>query len=392
MIKLTQLSNLFENGLNTLLAAELGTGNIKFKIWAEAGKYKKAHREGNTVTQYINGNIRTSTSANDANSLVMGVNGLSLEFAIPVQQPRTNPMQTAEELQLIEDGQFQFVQHVVNAINSYFQTARVESLKDGNGTNFTVAYQSGTVISGAVDLASRLGNYLSVSVYIEVFFIENGLSSKNVIVYFDDDIPDSEIPFMAVRHGRTPMLENDVYVGSLVSKSIVTSSAFAIDIDVPLHSDGFTKSCLDYLLDGEPNVAHFVTAVFGTMNSKKYLMTLNTVQTSATGISVAGCTASLMEVMGRASVVNVPDSYQVARIEVDSSELQSIEVTSANECTAFIAGEVVAFLPNAVNKIALTPDDIEYNNTDDKYYVYCITNRQCTFVAPDNVEIVKSAK
>lgn len=364
MITVEQLSNVFENGLNTVL----NNPEIQFKIWAEAGQHVGSRREGNTVTYFINGNLRTSTSANDANDLVMGVNGLSLEFAVPIQQPRTNATQTAEELAKIKDGQYPFVTYIINAINSYFQTAKATTLTDDKGVEFSVAFQAGTVTPGNVDIAAQLGNYLPVPVYIEVYFVEGGVNSKDVKVYFDG----KSMPFQAVRHGRSPMTERDVYAGTLVSKSLITSTAFAIDVDFPVTSDPATQACVDYLISGEPNVAHFVKVQFGSLNEKLYLMTLNTVQTSAQGIAIAGVSASLMEVVENVSAIGVPDNYEVGKFTFQNSDATSAFFTAEADCLFYCAGETYSLTAGESIDIPLDPSDYEYEEEDGVYYVYYI--------------------
>lgn len=364
MITLTKLANYFEEGLNKTL----NNPEIQFKIWAEAGQHVKSRREGNTVTYFINGNLRTSTSANDANDLVMGVNGLSLEFTVPVQQPRTNATQTAEELAKIKDGQYPFVTYVINAINSYFQTAKAITLTDDKGVEYSVAFQAGTVTPGNVDIASKLGNYLPVPVYIEVYFVEGGVNSKDVKVYFDG----KSMPFQAVRHGRSPMTERDVYAGTLVSKNLITSTAFAIDVDFPVTSDSATQACVNYLISGKPNVAHFVKVQFGSLNEKLYLMTLNTVQTSAQGIAIAGVSASLMEVVENVSALGVPDNYEMDKFTFQNSNATSVSFTAEADCLFYCAGETYSLTAGESINIPLDQSDYEYDEEDGVYYVYYI--------------------
>lgn len=363
MITLKRLAEEFEKGLNE----QLPNDEIRFKIWAHAGEYKPPLREGNKVAYNIVGNLTSSTSANDANDLAMGVNGLSLEFSVPLQQPRTNASQTTEELAKINDEQYPFVTYIVNAINGCFQRAKTLVMTDADGVEFTVAYQAGTAVSGTVDLSSLIGNAVSVSVYIEVYFVEGGINSKNLIVYFDN----SPVPYIAVRHGRTPVVDGDIYSGKLVSKNLITSSAFALDLDYPANGDILTKASVDYLLSGEPNVAHFVEVVFGAAGKKLFLMTLNTLQTSAQGISIAGVSASLMEVVENIDAINIPDGYQVGRFELANSQINGLSFTLSEECNAFIAGNAVK-LSGAVN-VGLTPSAIE--SDEGKYYVYLITDK-----------------
>lgn len=383
MITTTQLATTFENGLNTIL----NNPQIQFKIWAEVGKYVKPQREGNTVTHYINGNLRTSTSANDANDLVMGVNGLSLEFSLPVRRPRTNAKQKAEELAEIQNGQYKFVTEMINVINSYFQTARAVSITDETGVEFSVGFQAGTVTPGNVDIAAQLGQNLLISVYVEVYFVAGGVNSKAVKVYFDG----KSIPFQAVRHGRSPMTERDVYAGTLVSKSLITSTAFAIDVDFPVTSDPATQECVDYLLSGEPNVAHFVNVQFGTLNEKLYFMTLNTIQTSAQGIAIAGVSASFMEVVDNAPAVGVPEGFQVGRFVFNSSAATTITFTPSADCMAYIAGNALNLVGGQEVTVALPDAAFEQSEEKGDYGVTLITNVAAGVTSSTPFEIVKEA-
>ncbi len=382
MISLTKLAEVFENGLNTAL----GNSEIQFKIWGNAGEFREFQREGNTVTYFVNGSLRTSSSANDANDLVMGVNGLSLDFAVPVQQPRTNALQTSEELAKIKNEQYPFVQYVLNAINVYFQRAQSVIMTDDKQVEYSVSWQAGTAVSGEVDLLPALGNVMFVSVYIEVYFIEGGVNSKDVKVYFDG----GSVPFKALRYGRTPVLQSEVNAGGLVSKNIITSTAFAVDVDFPVTNDPASKECVNYLLSGDPNVAHFVKVRFGNLSEETYFMTFNNVQTSMAGIAIAGASVSLIEIIANAQTMNVPKSFQAGRFTVGGSTVTEITFTSSVDCNAFIAGK--AEYISGVQSIAITPADIEYDEETDNYYVYLITDRAVSVNSETPFEIVKEAE
>lgn len=370
MITLTQLADEFSNGLNEILK-ELKP-NMSFKIWAEAGEYKPFRRSGNTVTFYINGNLQTTNGANEANNLIMGINGLSLSFAVPIKEPRTSAKQTSEELSEIRDGQYPFVQDIIEVINRYFQKAQATIMYDGEGKKFSIAYRAGSAVTGAVDLVPELGKVIEVSSYIEIYFIEGGLSSKDVIVYFDNSI----VPFTAVRHGRTPVVDSDVYSGKLVSKNLITSSAIALDIDFPLNADALTSACIDYLLNAEPNVAHFVNAVFGDMGQKLFLMTLNVFQSSATGINVSGGSVSLMEIIEDVDAVNIPVGYQLGRFKLANSEEQTLTFTVSDKCNAFIAGNASEMQgEQTVNVSPYNMVSEELTDGTSEYYVYLLTDR-----------------
>lgn len=382
MISIVQLSELFERELNAIL----NNPEIQFKIWSEVGQYQPYHRDGNTVTHYINGNLRTNTSANDANNLAMGVNGLSLVFSVPVKRPRANVNQTAEDLQEINDGQYPYVQYITSAINDYFQEAKSAVLPDDKGKNFTVSWQAGTSLSGAVDLVPVLGKCIEISVYIEMYFIEGGTSSKDVKIYFDGSL----VPYKAIRFGRSPVTERDVYADKLVSKGVITSTALAIDIDFPSNADITTQAVIDYLLGGEPNVAHFVDIEWGDTRKESYLMTVNTVQTSAQGVAIAGVSVSLMEVVD--NLFDVSEGYQIRKFIFKSSTppiitVPTIPATQTNlyfalsmECTVYIAGRAFKVTAGTNYYVNLTSADLVYDEELDAYCVTLITGKQVSVI------------
>lgn len=367
MITLTQLANYFENGLNETL----NNPEIQFKIWADAGEMQKSDRDGNTITHYVNGNLKTTTSANDANDLVMGVNGLSLEFAIKTQMPRTNSTQTEKELAKIKEGQYPYISYITSAINKFFSEAQSVSLKDSDGTEFSLSWRAGTAITGDVKFRPMVAESILFTVYIEIMFGAGGINSKLVKVYIDD----SSVPIKAIRHGRSPMLERDVYAEKLTSKSVATSTAFSIDVEFPANNDTATKVCLDYLFNGEPNVAHFVNVKFGGVQDQLYLMTLNTVQTAVQGISIAGITASLIEVTENILAINVPDGFQVGKFTFAASDAESVTFTTSEDCLAYIAGQAVKLTGGNAQTIQLNPSAIQYNYEQGVYEIYLITNK-----------------
>ena len=361
-IDLTVLANKFQNDLNAIL----GNTEIQFKIWSEAGQYQAFQREGNTVTWVINGNLRRTTSSNDANDLIMGVNGLTLDFAIPIKQPRTNTKQTEEELAKVQNGQYPFVQYITNAINEYFAKAQVFTVASDDGT-YSVAFRAGMSTTGTVDLIPVLGNCITVNVFIELIYVQSGINSKSVKITVDGQ----NVPYQALRWGRSPMVERSVYAGDSDSKNVISSTAFAIDIDLPVNAGSAANDPVSaYLLDGTPNVAHFVNLnINGT--DYNYFMTLNTAQASAQGISITGTSISFME---------IPNGYfepginKMGMFVVPSSTVKKItaQVQVSNnpydgEFLAYVGGKCGKYPLNF--SIEVTPDMLIYNKAQNVYYL-----------------------
>lgn len=375
MITLKQIANYFEEGLN----AALNEPNIKFHIWAEVGKFNKPFRSGNTVTHYIIGNMRTSSSSNDANLLLMGTNGITIDFAIPLKRPRTNPSQTPQELQAIENGQYQFVQQIVSAINTYFQTAR--SFVLGTGDNqYSVSYQAGTSLTGVVDIQENLGNYVTATVYVQLYFVKGGLMSNDVHVYFDD----SPVPFQEVHLGRVSQIERDVFSNKFISKVISSSSAFSIDVSFPSNSDLVTQATLEYLLNGEPNTAHFLQVEMGNGGkTQTFFMTLENTSPSASGVTIVGTTVSFVELADFSDIVSVPDRFQVGRFEFDniSTDLDNPFIISfRSACSFFVAGKAKTKSSLGSELFILSPQDFEVDEDSGVKYLYVVTDRAVSIV------------
>lgn len=361
-IDLTVLANKFQDGLNTIL----GNPEIQFKIWSEAGQYQAFQRQGNTITWFINGNLRRASSSNDATDLIMGVSGLTLDFAIPIKQPRTNATQTEEELAKIKDGQYPFVQYIINAINGYFAKAQVFTLADENST-YSIGLRAGISTTGVADLVPVLGNCITVNVYIDLIYVQSGVNSKSVKITIDGQ----NVPYQALRWGRSPMIERSVYAGNTDSQNVISSTAFAIDIDLPINAtEGDNDPVSEYLLDGTPNVAHFVNLnINGTEHN--YFMTVNTAQASAQGISVAGNSVSLMEIpngyfepgINKMGMFVIPAStvkQVTAQIEVSDNPYDG-------EFLAYVGGKCAKYPLNF--SIDVTPDMLIYNKAQNAYYL-----------------------
>lgn len=361
MISLKDIARKFEDGLNVIL----NNSEIQFKIWADAGKYAKPERNGNSIVHQIVGNLRTSTSSNDTNNtLVMGVNGLSLDFMIPIYPPRTNAMLTEAQLAVIEDGQYPFLDYIANAINTYFQKAQVFTQEDNEGEVFTVAFQAGAVVPGSVELAPKFGNAVPYNVYIQLYFIQNGLNSKDVKISVDGE----PMPFQAVRLGRAAVLERDLYAGETISKCFASSTAFSVDADFPASANTPTLGVQKFIFDGEPNTAHFVTVQWSNKVNKLFFMTYNTVQASVMGINVVGLSASFVEVGGNQALYNLPQGFKTVRFTLSDSQTKTLLFTLPRQCSTFIAG-VGAVNRNGAQTVNLAPTSFQYDEDNDIYSV-----------------------
>ena len=369
MITVKKLAEKFEEGLNSIL----NNTEIRFKIWAEAGECRKPVRKGNLIEHEIVGSLKTASSSNDANNLLaMGINELNLDFLIPIYPPCTGLKQTAERLEKISGEQYPFLVYITQAINDYFQRSQTFTMRDESGVVFSVAFQAGTAMSDSVEVAAKYGNAVPYNVFVQVYFIEDGMNSKDIKISVDGKL----MPFQSVRIGRAAIMERDVCAGESISKCFASSTAFSVDADFPSSNNPATQTALNYLIEGEPNTVHFVGVKWGSDSlNKLFLMTHNTVQASATGISIAGISEYFIEVGGNVLSYNLPKNFHLVRFTVNDSQNRTLSFNISDECETFIAG-VGAVKRKGTQIIKLTSNSFEYDEETDKYIINLIVDRQ----------------
>ena len=361
MIKLSDIANYIENGLNTVL----GSVGYEFRIWADAGEMVHALRTGNSVTQWIPANLRSVSSANENNILVMGANGLMLDLAIPVKRLKTSAGQTPEELEKIQNGQYPFIAEVRAVIDDYFQLSQVFTKDDADGVSYTVSMEAGRAQTGVVDILPVLDECLTVSVFISLTFLQGGINARNVVLNIDG----VRVPLLNVTFGRANRLSSDVYSDAAVVKNIATATALSIDFSFPANADNSTKQAFLALLDGKPNIVHFVSVQIGSAYDGNYLMVFDNLTMNAQGVLFAGLNGSLIEAVENPLMLDTPDYMQVGRFTLASSDTETLTFTATG--TAFIAGKVQEF--DGASTVELSTDDFVYSETDDTYYVYMIS-------------------
>lgn len=393
MIALTDFAKMIEDGLNEAF----GDPDIKFKIWADVGREEWAVRTGNRVQTCILANLRSASSANDANILVMGVNALTLEFSVPLRRPWTNLNQTEAALETVQDGQYVFVKQIRAVIDDYFQNVQIFQKKVDDIT-FTLAMQAGAATTGNVDLAAQLHKNVTLTVNITLYYLEGGINSKDVAFEIDG----SAVAVQSLTISRRGDVSSDVYSDAGDTQNYLTSSAVSIDFAFPANAYGATKAMIDYLIGGKKNMAHFVRVKYASLSDSLYLMTFAGGDTNISGISFAGLSGSLISCVQDIEMLDFPDMFQVARIAIASSAVTEITLTvtilagvSVNIYAAgkFYSISALSSGTNASMSIPITPADLTYDESSDSYFFYVVTDNALTFTSTaGEVQVVKESK
>lgn len=364
MVSLTQLAQTIEQGLTS----QLNDPNIDFKIWASAGEYSKSVRSGNTVQSYIQGTLLSSSSSNEGNILSMGYNGLQLYLSVPLQAPKTVSTQTSEELQKIQNSQYPFLTLVLSALDAYFSVASVMQLTDDAGTEYTISMVAGRAITGNVDVAAQFGNNLTVSLLIGVYFLQGGISARNIVLNIDG----VRVPLSSVTINRANQKSSDVYQGGTSVKNVSSATALSIDFAFPANSDNTTNQAIRAIYAGNANMAHFVELSIGSQYDGNFLMAFDNLNLAAQNVQFAGITGALIECVDNVSLLSFPNYMQVGYFEFDNSSTTRFSFNSSNyDYLAYISGRIYSLA--SANSIGLEPADFVYDQTSGKYRVYMVT-------------------
>lgn len=361
MITLSQVAEMVGAGLTSLL----DDPNIDFHIWANAGEWQKNTRNGNTVTAYIQGTLRSSSSSNEANILAMGYNGLQLDIEIPLKAPKTLSTQTAQQLATVAEAQYPFVTLILAAIDNYFSVANVFTMSDATGTEFTVSMVAGRAITGDPNIAAALGRGLVATVFIGLNFLQGGISARNIVLNVDG----VRVPLNSVTIGRALQKTSDVYSDQAGVKNLASASAISIDFAFPANADNTTAQVLNAIFGGKTNVAHFVEVNIGSAYDGQYLMIFDNLALAGENVLFAGLTGSLIEAAARLEILDFPAYMQVGYFTFSSSQVESLTFTASG--LAYIAGNIVTL--SGENTITLPASAFTYSAENGVYFVFMAT-------------------
>ena len=373
MINLTSYAKTIEDGLNALL----DNANIQFVVWCDVGKYKQPLRTGNKVTTYINCLLTRSTGTvqTGGGGLTIAVDNLRLEFAVPLKEPRQQAY--AETAPEVENNQFPFVEQIRNIADTYFST-NTQTPYTENGVTYGAGFQYALTDTQIVEMATSIGGYATFAASISVYVVENGINSRSVSVEIDG----INAPFMTLSPSRANEMSTDVYSDGGESESIVTSTAFSLQIAQPATTDTVTEQFLDYLLDGDKNTVHFLKVTMGD-KVKLYTITFGNVAASVEGSQNVGTVIPLLQVRNNPDLLNYPSYFTAATF----TQTGSVTITPSVDCLLYLGGVYELSAGQSVT-VNVTDDMSYYNGSENVILVYaCPANTGETVTLTSNVQL-----
>lgn len=260
----------------------LSTTPFNFIIFTDTGDWVKAGRKKNTVTEYINGLFElTYSELRKLSGEKVGVSITTrLTFLVPCGDNPSNDVITP-------------VQDLRNALYNAFEANMILNITvDGEIYSGGVAPMLPMAASRAI--RSQVGDSLEYSCMLTFSYLENALNSSEVKLSIDGE----NIVFTGVSFTRKPIISSDLYSNSANSegKCYAENSAFNIDFEAPVFTQGNISSVLAKFLLGVTNVntPHTVTITLGELAVRTLTMSFGESSLSASGVTNSTCKVSLV--------------------------------------------------------------------------------------------------
>ena len=255
-----------------------------FRLYTNDGEFTKAFRDGNEITEYINGICRLSNSSlTPLKALSILTMNVEVEFCIRV-----------DNLEKDVNGNYLEVLNVQalceNFVNS--QNGQTISVKDGDNT-YVLAVNTEMPIVGVERLITSIGRCLPITLRIFYTMVENGVNSGDISLYIGNE----EVPYINMTIDR-------VFVNSVAQKATeevgrTTNEQNSVNIGfvAPLTNTPLGKDYTDITLDGGNNVAFPVVVNYKSLNKVKgYTMAFSSLKHTSEGVQNVGVQGSLVEV------------------------------------------------------------------------------------------------
>lgn len=289
MIQIQDLAKKINTALNNPdIIAPLATdrGAYKFFIVADTADYKHAEREGNTVTSYINGNLILtgsnveSTQAGNLNATIE----TRLDLLVPVFDGSD------------EDGNKQLVENVRKILDDYFSTNG-----EGNEGDYYYGWQYNIAVSGARANLPAIGDSFLFSVDITWYFIQNGVSSKSIILKMVYGGVTYIVDYLTFGISRSSTQESDTPADTDngAAGNVDLASVMSIHFTMPLLRDEYVEEFTGYSL-GLVDIGKVQTmkiTIPPTSSEKSFNMHISDVKINAEGATNASLSVTMTEVL-----------------------------------------------------------------------------------------------
>ena len=317
MLKLSSLGKWIEERLNDTLTTYidnntntiLNTDRViyAFKVYTDQGKHKGFENiSANKRRRFIECQLSQNDSTVEATGYVSVTRDTLLEIIIPLDN--------IDEVGF-EDTITEEIRTVID--NSFNQIG--DAIITENGTPYRFGFKYSLSNTGIRTNRAYIGDSISMTAYINFFFVENGINSSDIEIYIDGE------RIIPLRYGfnRGTTQQSNVFSGdnTMTAKNTPTGSLFSFNFDTTARGTTPLISALNFAFTGQEygnikigetnfidkdftggatsNVAHFVEIkypVFDTVISVEKYMIFENVALSGAIPLLASLSITMTEV------------------------------------------------------------------------------------------------
>ena len=242
MVKTDTLAKELEDKLNTALSeSELNSlfvgAEFKFRILNDTSEYKNAERIDNKVIYYIHGLMEVSGSDKE------GVNEQSTNITVSARVEFLIPF-----VDKSDSGVSIMTAQVRDIIDRALEASEAD-YKEYDGILYYCGAQYSVAEPGERDVRPKVGDSITLEVYIEYFLVASGVSSEKIRL---------EINGKTINPTRIGMHRKTITDGNIPSdadgstKNAPEGSAITVSFDAPYRLGGdFVEALARYVIHGE---------------------------------------------------------------------------------------------------------------------------------------------
>lgn len=258
-LNILNIVDFIEDKLNTALSEKAKDNELldnsretfAFKLFLDAGDYKsfdyikqghqisdadfKSVNPTNKFCNYINGIVTVNESdVEGADSPILTFSTM-LELLVPLRTITENSSST------------DFLSAIRDVVDSAFSVNEYNSFE---GFNMGMTYSlAGT---GTRDLKTKIGDSISLYVFISFSFVSSGVNSTEIEIYINVNGQDILIPALRKGYTRASNQESDIASDSTTgSAGVITSNTvFTLNFDKPVQKTVIDDLFRNYLLNG----------------------------------------------------------------------------------------------------------------------------------------------
>lgn len=250
----------------------LAATNLPFAVFTDTGDFQKAIRQGNQVTEYINGLLTVSGSSTEyaGEQKIISIS-TELRFIVRIDDDHN------------ADGSFNNIKNFRELLSAAFQSVEPQfTAKDKDDKQYRVVVGYTLPATGTREQRSLIGDSLTYSCSVYFAYLANSINASDVKLTIDGE----QVYFLAIGLTRRPSLVANLFTGSTNGESAVyaESAGFVVDLTLPAFITVMGGTIADYILGiEEANTPHTVVLDYGGNGEKTVTKTMIFGESSGTG-------------------------------------------------------------------------------------------------------------